>query len=85
MPGPEIWTQDLLNMSFSTSALVGGEWLASRITLRDGAPGTQWIRWLSPRACMDAVELGNRTLVPRHYRDKLERIVGASFVAQHRR
>jgi hypothetical protein len=40
---------------FLTSALVGGEWLASRpgrIT-----PGAHWIGgWVGPRACLDDVE-----------------------------
>jgi hypothetical protein len=65
---PEIWTQDLLNMPFSTSALDGDEWLAScpcRNTPRERATGTHWLRWLSQRACLDAVELRNSTLVPR--------------------
>jgi hypothetical protein len=43
-----------------TSALVGGEWSASRpgrFTPGDRAPGTHWIRgWVDPRADLDDVE-----------------------------
>jgi hypothetical protein len=42
---------------FLTSALVGGEWSASRngrFTAGERAPGTHWIgSWLEPRAGMD--------------------------------
>jgi hypothetical protein len=42
-----------------TSALDGGEWLAShpgRFTPRERVPGTQWIGgWVGPRAGLDAV------------------------------
>jgi hypothetical protein len=42
-----------------TSALDGGEWLASRpgrFTPREGTPGTHWIGgWVGPRAVLDAV------------------------------
>jgi hypothetical protein len=42
-----------------TSALDGGEWLASRpgrFTPREKAPGTHWIGgWVGPRAFLDAV------------------------------
>jgi hypothetical protein len=42
-----------------TSALDGGEWLASRprrFTPRERAPGTHWIGgWVGPRAVLDAV------------------------------
>jgi hypothetical protein len=45
---------------FLTSALVGGEWSASRpgrFTARERAPGTYWIRgWVDPRAGLDDVE-----------------------------
>jgi hypothetical protein len=45
---------------FLTSAVYGGEWLASltsRIILGEGAPGTNWIGgWLGRRAGMDALE-----------------------------
>jgi hypothetical protein len=45
---------------FLTSALVGGEWSASRpglFTLRERAPGTHWIGgWVGPRAALDDVE-----------------------------
>jgi hypothetical protein len=43
----------------STSALDGGEWLASRLgrfTPRERAPGTHWTGgWVEPRAVLDAV------------------------------
>jgi hypothetical protein len=46
-----------------TSALIEGEWLASRsdsFTPRERAPGTHWIgRWVSPRARLEAVEKRN--------------------------
>jgi hypothetical protein len=42
-----------------TSALDGGEWLAShlsRFTPKERAPGTHWIGgWMGPRAVLDAV------------------------------
>jgi hypothetical protein len=42
---------------FLTSALVGGEWSASRLgrfTPRERAPGTHWIRgWVDPRPGLD--------------------------------
>jgi hypothetical protein len=45
---------------FLTSALVGGEWSASRpgsITPGGGAPGTYWIGgWVGPRTGLDDVE-----------------------------
>jgi hypothetical protein len=44
---------------FLTSALVGGEWLASRpgrVTPGKTAPGTHWIGgWVDPRAGLDDV------------------------------
>jgi hypothetical protein len=45
---------------FLTSALTGGEWLAScpgRFTARERAPGTDWIEGsVDPRAVLDDVE-----------------------------
>jgi hypothetical protein len=45
---------------FVTSALVGGEWFASRpgrFTPRERAPGTHWIGgWVDPRTSLDKVE-----------------------------
>jgi hypothetical protein len=45
---------------FFTSALVGGEWTASRpsrFTLEERAPSTHWLgSWVGPRAGLDAVE-----------------------------
>jgi hypothetical protein len=45
---------------FLTSALVGGEWSASRpgrFTTRERAPATHWIGgWVDPRAGLDDVE-----------------------------
>jgi hypothetical protein len=45
---------------FLTSALVGGEWSASRpcrFTPEETAPGTHWIRgWVGPRENLDDVE-----------------------------
>jgi hypothetical protein len=47
---------------FLTSALVGGEWSASRpgrFTSGERAPGTHWIGgWVGPRAGLDEVERG---------------------------
>jgi hypothetical protein len=47
------------SMHTLTSALDGGEWLASRsgrLTPRERAHGTHWIRgWMGPRAVVDAV------------------------------
>jgi hypothetical protein len=47
---------------FLTSALVGGEWSASRpgrFTYRERAPGTHWIRgWVAPRGSLDEMEKG---------------------------
>jgi hypothetical protein len=51
---------------FFTSALVGGEWAASRLgrfTLEERAPGTHWIgRWVGPRTSLDDVE--KRKMLP---------------------
>jgi hypothetical protein len=45
---------------FLTSALVGGEWSASRpgpFTTGEKAPGTHWIGgWVDPRAGLDTVD-----------------------------
>jgi hypothetical protein len=45
---------------FLTSALDGGEWLASclsRFTPEEGTPGTHWIRgWVGLRAGLESVE-----------------------------
>jgi hypothetical protein len=45
---------------FSTSALVGGEWSASRpgrFTHGERVPGTHWIGgWVNPKAGLDDVE-----------------------------
>jgi hypothetical protein len=45
---------------FLTSALAGGEWLASRLgrfTPWERAPGTHWIGgWVGPRAGVDDIE-----------------------------
>jgi hypothetical protein len=45
---------------FLTSALVGGEWSASRpgrFTPEERAPGTHWIGgWVDPRASLDEIE-----------------------------
>jgi hypothetical protein len=45
---------------FLTSALAGGEWLASRLcrsTPWERAPGTHWIvGWVDPRAGLDDME-----------------------------
>jgi hypothetical protein len=45
---------------FLTSALVGGEWSASRpgrFTPGERAPGTHWIRgWVDPKAGLDNLE-----------------------------
>jgi hypothetical protein len=53
--GVDVWIY-----SFLTSALVGGEWSASRpgrFTPGDRAPGTHWIGdWMGPRAGPDDVE-----------------------------
>jgi hypothetical protein len=51
---------DVLIQIFLTSALVGGEWSASRsgrFTPGERAPDTHWIRgWVDPRAGVDDVE-----------------------------
>jgi hypothetical protein len=53
--GADVWTH-----VFLTSAVVGGEWSASRsgrFTLRERAPGTNWIGGsLGPRAGLDDME-----------------------------
>jgi hypothetical protein len=54
---------DLYINIFLTSALVGGEWSASRpssLTTRERAHGTHWIGgWVDPRAGLDDVEKRN--------------------------
>jgi hypothetical protein len=59
---------------FLTSALVAGEWSASRpclFTPGERAPGTHWIEgWVGPRAGLDGLEnilypTGTRTPTPR--------------------
>jgi hypothetical protein len=61
---------------FLTSALVGGEWSASRpcrFTPRVKAPSTHWIGgWVGPRAGLDDVEkildpTGTRTPTPQPF------------------
>jgi hypothetical protein len=49
---------------FVTSALVGGEWSASRRFIPgERALGTHWIGdWVDPRACLDDVEKRKRFL-----------------------
>jgi hypothetical protein len=51
---------DVLTHIFLTSALVGGEWSASRpdrFTPGERAPGTHWIgSWVGPRAGLDEME-----------------------------
>jgi hypothetical protein len=51
---------DVLTHVFLTSALVGGERLASRpgrFTPEERVPGTHWIGgWVDPRASLDNVE-----------------------------
>jgi hypothetical protein len=53
--GVEVWIH-----IFLTSALVGGEWSASRrgrFTPKERAPGTHWRGgWVGPRAGLDDVE-----------------------------
>jgi hypothetical protein len=53
---------------FLTSALVGGEWSASRpgrFTPEEKAPGTYWIRgWVDPRAGLDNMEKGKFLTLP---------------------
>jgi hypothetical protein len=54
---------------FLTSALVGGEWSASRLgrfTSGDRAPGTHWIGgWVDPRAGLDDLEKREFFTLPR--------------------
>jgi hypothetical protein len=54
---------------FLTSALVTGEWSASRpgcFTARERAPGTHWIGgWVGPRAGLDGVEKRKFLTLPR--------------------
>jgi hypothetical protein len=51
---------DVQTHVFSTSALVGGEWSASRpcrFTPWERAPGTHWIGgWVGPTASLDGME-----------------------------
>jgi hypothetical protein len=51
-----------------TSALVGGEWSASRLgrfTPRERAPGTHWIgSWVGPSACLDDMENSDSGVQP---------------------
>jgi hypothetical protein len=51
---------DVQTRVFSTSALVGGEWSASRpgrFTPGEKAPGTHWIGgWVDPGAGLDDME-----------------------------
>jgi hypothetical protein len=60
-----MWGSRGIAPNFLTSALDGGEWLASRrcrCTLGERAPGTHWIEdWVSPRVGLEAVE--NRKIV----------------------
>jgi hypothetical protein len=53
---------------FLTSAIVAGEWSASRpcrFTLAERAPGTHWIGgWVDPRAGLDAVEKRKFFILP---------------------
>jgi hypothetical protein len=68
---------DVLIHIFLASALVGGEWSASRLgcsTSGETAPSTHWIGgWVDPRAYLDDVEnkildpTGTRTATPRSY------------------
>jgi hypothetical protein len=54
------WDSGGIAPPFLTSALDGGEWLASRpgsFTPGERAPGTHWIgSWVGPRAGLDDVE-----------------------------
>jgi hypothetical protein len=60
---------DVLIHIFLTSALVGGEWLVSRIcrfTSEESVPYTHWIGgWVSPRAGLDYVDKLNFLNLPR--------------------
>jgi hypothetical protein len=53
---------------FLTSALVGGEWSASRpdrFTPEERAPGTHWIGgWVGPRTGLDDVEMRKFFILP---------------------
>jgi hypothetical protein len=53
------WGVKVQRHAFLTSALDGGEWLASRpgrFTLRERAPATHWIGgWMGSRAVLDPV------------------------------
>jgi hypothetical protein len=55
-----VWGSGCIDQIFLTSALVGGEWSASRsgrFTARERTPGTHWIAgWVDPRAGLDDVE-----------------------------
>jgi hypothetical protein len=59
---------DVYSHIFLTSALVGGEWSASRpvrFTPGERAPGTHWIGgWVGPRAGLDDVEKRKFLTVP---------------------
>jgi hypothetical protein len=58
-PVREIYCRQQIHV-FLTSALVGGEWSASRpsrFTPSERAPDTHWIgRWVGPRTSLDAME-----------------------------
>jgi hypothetical protein len=50
--------EKIYSYSFSTSALDGGEWSASRLG-RAFAPGTHWTGgWVGPRAGLDTEDTG---------------------------
>jgi hypothetical protein len=59
---------DLYIRIFLTSALVGGEWSASRpghFTTGERAPGTHWIGgWVDPTAGLDDVEKRKFLVLP---------------------
>jgi hypothetical protein len=51
--------EDVQTRDFLTSALVGGEWSASRsgrFALGERSPCTRWIGWVGPRAGLDDME-----------------------------
>jgi hypothetical protein len=54
-----VWGVDVQSHIFLTSALIGGEWSASRpcrFTPGERAPDTHWIGWVGSRSGLDAVE-----------------------------
>jgi hypothetical protein len=63
-----VWESGVIAPPFLTSALVAGEWSASRpcrLTPGEIAPGTHWIGdWVDPRAGLDDMEKRKFLTIP---------------------